>query len=374
MRVVVVANDDGPDRAAAVALQGQLATDPRLTVRDVEIASRHRAAETLDLPALQAVLREAQEAYVRLEPQVALTRLDDVEAALRRFTDVKEARQALAHALRLRGLAFLFLEKNQSAGESFGAAWALDPDFSPAAEEWPPEARLAYADAVAVVKRGGTGSLTVTTLPRTAQIFVDGREVGVGATTVSDLLAGVHHLLVVVIGHKRNAVSVTVHGGGRLDNVAVFPEQMQPEADRRAEVLAALSVAFESPHEMLVATQAAELLEADALVVVHGPGVGTIPASLGVVATVLDAAGKRLGPAVSLQEVWTAGQIIADRLFGVGPSPTPLSEVGSAPSPWYLRWYTLAVAGALVVGGGVALTILLTRDRPDKITFSLGRE
>ena len=185
MRVVVVANDDGTDRAAAVALQGQLATDPRLTVRDVEIASRHRAAETLDLPALQAVLREAQEAYVRLEPQVALTRLDDVEAALRRFTDVKEARQALAHALRLRGLAFLFLEKNQSAGESFGAAWALDPDFSPAAEEWPPEARLAYADAVAVVKRGGTGSLTVTTLPRTAQIFVDVKFV---STTNTDLL------------------------------------------------------------------------------------------------------------------------------------------------------------------------------------------
>jgi hypothetical protein len=373
LKVLVVADEDDAVRAAAEALKSQLAGDPRLSVRDVVEAPRRSLAEALDMPTVQGELRAAQEAYVRLEPQKALAELDDAEATLRRFTDVKEARQALAHALRLRGLAFLFLEKREHASESFAAAWALEPDFSPAAEEWPPEARLAYADAVAAARRVGVGSLTITTKPRTAQIFVDGRPVGSGAATVGDLVAGAHHILVVVVGHKRNAASVTVHGGGKLDNVAAFPEPL-PEPAQRAEVLAALAAALDGPREQLVSTQAAELLDADALLFVRGPGAGNAPASLGVVACMLDASGKRLGGPASLNEIGAAAQLMADRLFGIAPAAPPLGGVEVAPSPWYLRWYTLAAAGVVVVGGGVALTILLTRNRPETVTYSLGRE
>jgi hypothetical protein len=374
MRVVVIADEEEAAHAAAAQLQAQLVGDPRLKVSDVAVVSHKSRAEVLDLAAAQILVREAQEAYAHLEPQAALVKLDQAEAALGRWADVKEARLALAHALRLRGLTLLFVEKSPNAGESFGSAWLLDPEFSPAAEEWPPEARLAYADAIAAMKRGGVGSLTVTVTPRTAQVFVDGREVGLGATTVSDLAAGPHQLLVVVVGHKRSAVTVEVHGGGKLDTLAVFPEPF-PETERRREALAAIAAALDGPREAVVAVQGSELLEADALILVRTGGAGTVQTG-GASALVLEASGKRLGAAVSLVDIAASGRIIVDRLFGVAPvAQSPLvPSRDDEPSPWYLRWYALATAGAVVVGSGVALGILLTRSPPDRITFIWGRE
>jgi len=67
----------------------------------------------------------------------------------------------------------------------------------------------------------------------------------------------------------------------------------------------------------------------------------------------------------------SAGREITERLIG---APRAGTGVTSEPAePWFLRWYALAAAGAVVVGGGVALALLLARDTPERVTFTLGR-
>jgi hypothetical protein len=312
-------------------------------------------------PALP-LLAEARQAWAELDAPQVLARLAQAEALTRPWLVSAEAAALLARALRLRGVVSLFLQKPEEASRSFVAAFLLEPAFAPGAEEWPPEARLAYADAVAAVRRAAPGALSVRVEPAVADVWLDGRLAGVGPTTVDGLVPGDHHLVVTCAGHGRFAAVVPVTGNGTLEQVDVFLPPLAP-AERQRQAAEALLEGFASPHESRVARQAATLLGATGLILVATETGGGGRA----VGWALNAAGERLGGAVSLADHAAAAAELAFRIAG-GDLPAPAAP----PPPWYLRWYTLAAVGAVIVGGGIALGVALYDGDGDRVSFHYG--
>jgi hypothetical protein len=338
---------------AAAALRTSLAADERLWVAEDVLVP---APMTVPAPEQAgALVRAARTSYANLQPHDAMAKLAMAREHLRTLLDAPGAALELAAALRVEGLTLLFLEKPDQAAERFVSAHFLAPAFSPDAGAWPPEARLAYADAVAAARREESGSLSVRVQPESARVWLDGREVGLGATTVRDLTRGTHHLLVTCPGYTPFAAAVSVEGGGHLDEASVFLESRP-----RAETATALADAFAGPSETAVARQVAAVLGVDALVVVMDDA-----GARQTVVWVLDAEGARLGSAIPL--LADAAAEVATRIAG----PRQPGVVAEA-TPWYLRWYTLVGAGVVLVGGAVALGVALNQDTEDRVSFHLG--
>ena len=77
-----------------------------------------------------------------------------------------------------------------------------------------------------------------------------------------------------------------------------------------------------------------------------------------------EADARRAASAILVPPAATAAQTIV-LVRPSGPVPLP-RERPPAPTPWYGRWYTIAGAGALVVGGVV--TALLLTQEPDRLS------
>ncbi|MEE8410574.1 MAG: PEGA domain-containing protein [Myxococcota bacterium] len=365
---VVIQGDSSALARAAEELRRTLAGDSRLTVHaSVDgpgAASSTAATMGADLDAARIAIDDAHQDYNRLSPQSALSRATDAETHLRRWLDRSDVPPLLARALRLKGLTLLYLERNDEAKVAFAAASALDPSFGPGAEEWPPEARLLYADTVAETKRRAPGSLSVRVTPEAATVWLDGRNVGNGSTTVAKVAPGVHYLLVVCPAHERFAGVVTVDGGGKLSQASVFLNSIDGASGRGAAV-AALDEAWNSEREKTVARQIAAVLQADAVVMVSpNPHRSTDPP----VAWILGSDGERRGGFVTLASSAAGAAEIIGRLFGI----TDIAPVEPT-TPWYARWTTWVIAGgaAAVVGGSI-LIYAMTRDKPDRLNFYTG--
>jgi len=348
----------------AEPLAAALREELRLSVGAPLVANFIDNAKPVDLETAQRALKAAQEAFVHLEAGVALQHLEVAESSLRRVTAQAEARRLLATVLRLRGQAQLFLERAGPAAESFVSAFFLTPEFSPAAEEWPPEARLAYADAVAAAKRGGAGSLSITVGPRTAELFIDGARVGCGSISVENLLPGPHYLLVTAVGFESSGAVIEISGAGKLNTFAAFLQPLSGD-HRQADAAGVLLAALAGPREQTVAAQVVELVGAAALVVLDQPA--SADAKGAPVARVFDVQGKRLGAPITMSSPAEAALAIRLRLLGE-------SNAAVVATSWYLQWPTWAVAGAVVVAGSVVLGYELLKPDNQRVTFTLGRE
>jgi hypothetical protein len=361
--VAVVTGDAGAgvDRQAA-ELTRALQADPRLAV--VTLAPATKAQERVDEPTSAALLlfEEARRAWTELDAPQVLAKTAQVESLLRPWLVSAEATSLLARALRLRGVAALFLEQPEPAARSFVSAFFLDPGFAPGAEEWPPAARLAYADSVAAARRTAPGALSVRVEPTVVEVWLDGRLVAIGPTTLDQLLPGEHHLTAVCVGHERFAAVVPVSGDGKLEQVEVFLPPVS-ETEKHGQVTTALLEGFGTPAEGRLVTQAATLLAVSGLVVVAVEPDNDARAA----GWALNAAGERLGGRVSLAEPAQAAAELALRIVG-GEGPTAVAP----PTPWYRRWYTLAAAGGVVAGVGLALLLALPAGDDDRRSLYVG--
>ncbi|OGQ89015.1 MAG: hypothetical protein A2289_18540 [Deltaproteobacteria bacterium RIFOXYA12_FULL_58_15] len=360
LAIQVIATNHGlPVVSAAQKLRAQLATDFGLQVNSqVLVPGPSTAGSSAWLDKAAESLEQAQQSYARLESGPTLALLLEVEEATKSHIDDTEAALLLAKALRLRGLTYLFMEKSQDATAAFTTAHFIDGEFSPDADQWPPEARLAYADAGAQSRQQAAGSLSIHVQPGAAAVWVDGKPVSIGSTTVTDLGAGAHYLLITSAGYEPMGAVVSVRGNAMLDQASIFLETAD---DKMGLLASALAEAVDGPREQLIAAQVAAVLEGTHLLVVQSQSV-TSPASV----IVLDLHGRRVGGAVPLVEATVAAQHIAGLLLGQ-PLPPPVAPA----KPWYGRWYTWVAVGT-VVAGGVVLGVLLGQDNPDRISFHLG--
>ncbi len=357
---VVVRGEEAPLVAAAAGLAHNLSR-AALTV-DGPLVARP-AAEPAPLVAAEALFDQARTAYAELDAPTALTRLTELGTLLRPWLDADGVAALLARSLRLRGLVHQFAGDLAAAAQSFTSAAFLDPEFTPAAEEWPPEARLAYADALADVRRAAPAALSVRVEPAVAEVIVDGIRRGVGSLTVSELAPGAHHLTVVSAGYERFAALVALAGDGRLEQVDVFLQPL-PAAEQREQALAALHAGIDQADEVTPVRQAAALLAARWLVFVawdaHAPGAWRPAAWL------FDAEGRRIGGLVALIDLEAASDEFERRILGLAAPPP------AAAARWYEHWAVWAGGGVLVAGGVALLAAWLVADDDPRGSFYLG--
>ncbi len=356
---VVVAGSATPLVRAAEELRLALEADGRLAVAGAVLSGVATGPDG-GIAEAAALIARAHEAYAELDPEAALDHLTRAQEILRPRLDRDDAAGELADSLRLAGLTHLFVEKPAEAAQSFVSAHFLDPDYSPGAGQWPPEARLAYADAIAAARGAPTGSLSIRVEPEVAEAHIDGRSVGLGSTTVRDFAPGAHHLLVTCPGYKPFAAVVNVEGRGTLNQASVFLEA-RPRARELA--VAALAGVFGGDTESTAARQAAAVTGAGALVLVVDDA-----GRRRTVAWLLDSDGARRGGSMDLARKPETAAEIASRLKGGELLPPAIAPA----DPWYLRWHTLAAAGAVVLGGAVALVVALNRDSTERVSFHFG--
>lgn len=348
----VVVRGDTVLAQTADALRQALAREARLAVVDGILISRQQSStHRSDLMRAQEDLDAAERHYTRLEPQVALTRTAKAAERLRARLDEARGPPALARALRLRGLTFLFLQKPEEAARSFASASFLDPKFSPAAREWPPEARRAYADSIAGARRIGSGVLSVRVAPEVARVWLDGRPIGIGSTTAQRVEPGEHFLLVTCPGYQRFAGVVAVDGAGKVSQASVY---LEPEDASNSLAAGALVHAMDGAARASVLRQVAAVLDVD-LILLVAPGAdgreGAPP-----VAILLGADGAMGGDPITIGDIDATATAIVSSLFSV---EQPVVEPATA---WYRKWWVWAAAGggAVLVGGAI-LAILVDR-------------
>jgi hypothetical protein len=350
-RVIVLPLTGDLDAPAASALSARLAAVPDL---EVTVASPGARDDECARATWRGPLDEARGAVTRLDPPAALEATAVAAERARACLDHPPAVSGLAEAARLRGRILLFTGNVAEASQSFRTAAFLEPGFVPAVEAWPPEARLAYADARGS-RAAGAGVLSIEVEPREAELWLDGRYLGQGPTTVSGVEPGDHQLLATCVGASRRAAAVSVAGQGRLEKATLFLEALPP-GKAPSSAAAALTAADGSVRLAVVARQAAQRLGADALVLLTG-GVGA-----GGRARCLDRRGETcFDEAGAEPEVVAAGlsRWTAGRELMTAPVVAP-------PTPWYSRWPVWAGAGAAaaVIGGTVA--IVRARSRTER--------
>jgi len=351
----------GPARVVVLPLGGELdatraaALDARLAeVRDVVVTvARPLAPDECAGATWRGPLDEARGAVTRLDPSTALEATATAAERARPCIDHPAAVAGLAEAARLRGRILLFTGNTAEAQQSFRTAALLEPGFVPAVEAWPPEARLAYADARGS-RAAGAGVLSIEVEPREAELWLDGRYLGQGPTTVSGLEPGDHQLLATCVGAVRRAAAVSVVGQGRLEKATLFLEPLPPDgaSSSAASALAAVEGSGRLP---VVARQAAVRLGVDAVVVVTGAGGGAARARCfdrrGEVC--FDESGAAADVVPAGLSRWSAGR----ELMGTPVAP-PLT-------PWYARWPVWAGAGAAVAVIGGTVAIVRARSRTE---------
>ncbi|MFC1609719.1 PEGA domain-containing protein [Myxococcota bacterium] len=365
--LVVTQGDTAPLVQVANQLRQSLARDARVTITgQVGVPGPDLSQNAQAIARARELIDGAKLDYSNLDPQAALSKLGQVENGLRPRLNQEEAPQLLARALRLKGLTLMFTEKAEDATTSFASSIFLDPGFSPAAAEWPPEARLAFADAGAAVSRSSAGALSVRVQPEVARVWVDGREEGVGSTTVRGLPPGDHFILVRCPGFSTFSGVVKLEGEGKLANTSVFLEPLSDDGPRQWAVNE-LAEAFGGRHELVVTRQVVGLLGVSSIImVVADPllGNGTTPA-----AWVLGADGERQGGSIPVTSSdQTASQLVS-RLTGT--AEIEVEEPVGPPGPWYMQWYTWVGTGLVVIGGGVALIFALDQES-DRVSFHTG--
>ncbi|MBI5507350.1 MAG: PEGA domain-containing protein [Deltaproteobacteria bacterium] len=374
VRVWVATAATDPASVEAVRwLSRELGRDPRLSALE-NASTTSPPVDALDTALVEQALDRGREAYTRLEPQQALLHLGVAETTLRPWLHQASARVLLAQVLRLRGLTELFLERPANAAQTFVSASFLEPEFSPASEEWPPEARLLYADAIANLKRLAPGALSVRVTPESAAVLLDGRVAATGPTTIRGPLPGEHALLVLAPGFKPFAGVVTMAADGHLGDAAVFLEPL-PEPQRRHDFARYLAARVGATDEAMFARQVAAGLGVDAILLVTRPGAEADPVAL----WPFDKGGARLQEPAPISMRAGAAQPVIDRIVtAAGLTPAPPGPLGeSVPpaatlDPWYLRWYSIAGVAAIVVGA-LATGVWLSYDSADEVTFVLGR-
>lgn len=192
----------------------------------VESATEVRPGAAAELQAADAHLRQAQGAYLNLDVPGATEHLESIVSLLAPHLNHTEAMGLMAAALRLRGLVALLANNAAEVRRYFRLAANLDPSYAPVRGDWPPEARLAYADAAAESKAASKGVLSLDLAPRQARFWIDGLESANGSATVRDLAAGEHFVTVRAAGFAPVGVLVTIAGEQRLDHATIALEPL----------------------------------------------------------------------------------------------------------------------------------------------------
>ncbi len=217
----------GSDRAAGFVahyVRKKLATDERYQLQSLSTALGDATVEAAEA-ALEKAAKLAERgrtAYDILELDQAV---ESLNAAVREYdrnaayvTDFRK----VAKTLMLLGATHILRGEVPRGRERLAQALILYPEVEPDARVFNPSMRQVFGDTKAKVLGGRRGSIIVETQPTGAEIYLDGKFMGVSPETILQVAEGRHYLRAVKDGHRPFGTVIDVKGTVEVTDRAVL--------------------------------------------------------------------------------------------------------------------------------------------------------
>ncbi len=323
------------------------------------------------------LLDEGRVLYERADPAQAIPILEDAVQAFNATMAYTTENRSLIEALLLLGFAHIVTGEEDTARKAFGRVVQLDPHRELDAINYAPRIVGFYAEVREQVLARGFGSIEVLTELPGAEVWVDGRRVGLTPMVVDDLPVGRHFLAVVGTGGYRSFGLVEIEAGGRNvarvgldDRTLAEPERSDRGRSRQTEQLyrslaehlqadAILLGGVDESGELGMQLYAlhtgsfSKVLHTDPMGDPYGSAADLAPAMAAYLTASGDLRPDRVSPKVLALDVG-ANDLLADLLLDPRPKWEVVQEGGKS------RWYLWAGAGVLAAGGATAVTLALT--------------
>ena len=171
------------------------------------------SSEASALARAEPIVTQARQRYVAIEFDDALATIRDAVVLLESEAQTRAEFDLLAEALLVRGMAELGLGRDDAARESLLAAARLRPERELDEGRYPPQVRERYEALRAELRAEPASSLTVTTRPGGARLFLDGEPRGTAPDTLY-ATSGRHQLRVEAPGHATRTLTVVLAPSG----------------------------------------------------------------------------------------------------------------------------------------------------------------
>jgi len=381
-------DDVNTDQAhqAIAALERSLEDSGRVTVVSYdEVARRIDGREDIIvsdafLGPAKALLDEGRVLYERASPDQAIPVLEDAVKAFNATMAYTTENRSLIEALLLLGFAHIVMGDEDTASRAFGRVVLMDPSRILDEINYAPRIVNFFAGVREDVLAHGYGSIEVLTPLPGAEVYVDGRRMGVTPMVAEKLPVGRHFLAVVGADGYRTFGMVEIQpdhrGSARVsleDRDLARPDDSERGRARQTEQLyrslgeyletdAILLAGMDETGELGLQLYArhtgafSKILHTDPGDTPYEAAADLAPALAGYLTPTGDLRTDRVSPSVLALDV-SSNDLLADLLL----NPQPKWEVvggGDGKS----RWYLWAGAGVLAAGGATAATLALTAD------------
>lgn len=180
------------------------------------------------------LLEEGRVLYQNAEPDQAIPMLEMAAEELEVGIAATGNTDFLIDTWLTLGLAYTGMGDMDNANRAYREVVVLDPTRELDPISYPPEVIEAYRAVHGQVMAEGTGSLALNASVQNAEIFVDGRSVGLAPVTVDNLPVGRHRVFVTAEGGLRAYEEVLIEAGGtRKLSLQIEERQItKPSEDR----------------------------------------------------------------------------------------------------------------------------------------------
>lgn len=367
-KVAVVILPESPDdkltsarRATVqVSMEHALAADARLDVVDLDegLADSGGVTPKDAVAEARAMVASGEELLKRGQYKAALLKLEGAASQLAGVLAWAK-KEELAQAQYLRGAAHAALGEDKAALEELTALAVWRPDFTPDPTIGGGRAIALWEKAQAKARRLPGGAVDVSSEPRGAMAYADGRFVGFTPTTIEALAIGTHFITVRARGYQKAVVAVRISDKKPVPaNVTLTPSPRTDQLDQDiAAIRGGLGAAQASAEMQATLGDLSDLLGIDQLVVVLAPPIGGDKIYKAYVYSAVG--GMRLADATAqvgdegLDEA--LGRLATDLYKQVSfapppPPPPPRPPRVAARKPWWKQWWFWSSVGAGVLG------------------------
>lgn len=172
----------------------------------------------------ESLFEEAKLDYENLELDGAIEKLDlamgKLEGGAAFLMDLSLATNILYYL----GVCHAFNGDMDKSNSAFLRAYVLAPEKKPDPDVFPPDVISMFSEATSLVHTLGTGSLSVGSDPQAAQVFLDGKFMGMSPVSIDNITAGKHFVRLVHPGHQLYGDVVAIQSGKTTNvNAKLFP-------------------------------------------------------------------------------------------------------------------------------------------------------
>ncbi len=217
------------ERAAGIVsheLRAQLDADSRYEAVDLadllggDAADKARKAFEI---AAESVTK-GRAAYDSLEMGVAIDELNTANSKFERHAAFVSDISKVTEVLMLLGAAQIMNGEEKPGARRLSQAIALEPKIEPDPRVFNPEMRAVFQDAATKLAKKSPGGLSINSTPGFAEVYLDGRFVGVTPVVLEQVVEGRHYVRVVREGYRPWGKVVEVTAQSETTETATLKE------------------------------------------------------------------------------------------------------------------------------------------------------